>query len=64
MHYLCFSYLIHFCSFFRFVCFFGPKDLSDNRGIFAMKVVMGLSDLCPQLKLCIDTEQVLSYSSR
>jgi hypothetical protein len=23
-----------------------------------MKVVVGLSDLCPQLKLCVDTQQV------
>ncbi|KAI9554525.1 hypothetical protein GHT06_019798 [Daphnia sinensis] len=39
----------------KFVSTLGGKD--DNRIMFAMKVTIGMSDLCPQLKLCLDTEQ-------
>ena len=44
--------------FGRLISFFDCKDFSESRIVFALKFVVALTELCPQMKLCVDTEQV------
>lgn len=48
---------------FRLVQFLNEKfDLeTENRVLFAIKVVTALINLCPQLRLCVESPEVSAY---